>query len=406
MALAFSVAPARPSPTVESVDGPPVINGPVFNNPLGTPNEKRAVIDQLIRLINATQRGGEINLAMHEWKLQSATGGGGVSGEDVISALERAARERGVRVKLVLNWKMPANQEIRDRLGPLADVTICPDKRGCIAGEPPVSEEYPPYLHNKFAVFSNVLVNGVTYAGVVFQSSSNLHDWYVNNSYNDAYTLGYTSTSTGSAEEKIYAEYRHYFTALQAGAQQATGRNHYWQTASSGKYRVAFYPHRAATSASDDPIVAVLNKINGCIYSGPNNTKTTTSLHFALTSWTDNRLAIADKLQALARQGCSITVVIAGPDEIGVKVKAKLTAVPIALRECRITGDIIPHTKITMINGPYGGKVTQRVITGSANFTQLPRTDDAELEITDSATYDLYAKWYEKLLLACPTPSK
>ncbi len=35
----------------------PVINGPVFNDPLGTPAQQKAIFTQLVQLIDATPRG-------------------------------------------------------------------------------------------------------------------------------------------------------------------------------------------------------------------------------------------------------------------------------------------------------------------------------------------------------------
>lgn len=65
----------------------PVINGPVFNDPLGTPAQQKAIFTQLVQLIDATPPGAQIRGSMYEFNDQ-----------EVANAL-LAANARGVDVK-------------------------------------------------------------------------------------------------------------------------------------------------------------------------------------------------------------------------------------------------------------------------------------------------------------------
>lgn len=397
--FALSATPAASSRSQAATQlAPPAINGPVFNDPTapaGSP-ERKAVINQLVRLFQSTTSNSQVHLAVHEWMV-SENG----SGKDVLSALTQA-NTGGAAVKVIIDSSADGNQETYQRLkNVLGDdmteeswVLMCPSGRGCIAGGPDV--DGPGYLHNKFAVFTNLSVDGTAYRNAVFQSSSNLHDWYVNISFNDAYTMA--TQSAGTPEDQIHNRYLDYFRDLREGAGRSP-TDHYYRSYSAGKYRVGFYPHRNQTRETDDPVRQVLDRINECEYPGPGGNKATTRIDFALTHWTNYRTNIAKKVADLGRRGCDITVVVGG--ELQGAVEAELRSVPmIKVVECREDG-VKPHTKITMFKGPYNGSPTSRVITGSANFTQMARSDDVELEITGDATYDKYRTFFRNLYNAC-----
>lgn len=395
----------------------PVLNAPVFNDPLGTEAEKTAVVDQLTGLIDATQGpDGEINLAMHEWMITDQD-----VGRSVADALKRA-NDEGVAVKVILdagyvNTEVPVDsreymadteQHLAGFLGRDTSqdkwVYMCPENRGCLGQD---SRPYG-YMHNKFATFSHVETGtGGVSPGVVYQSSSNLHNWYRDKSFNDAYTLA--STSTADAEYEIYEQYRGYFTELAAGGASPPNPDSYHTYTATNQvtgteYRVGFYPHRQLQTSDVDPMVEILDNVNECRYPNEDGTVSVTDIRFALTGWTTARPQIAEKVKQLARQGCSITVIIT-PEHVE-DVVGMLMGVPgITVHSCGIPvgGDeIVPHTKLTMVKGPYNGDAGRpRIITGSANFTSLPTSDDVALEIADPATYAEYAEFYDRLKTAC-----
>lgn len=83
--LLGSATPAAAAPVK------PVINGPVFNDPLGTPAQQKAIFTQLVQLIDATPAGAQIRGSMYEFNDQ-----------EVANAL-LAANSRGVDVKLIVD---------------------------------------------------------------------------------------------------------------------------------------------------------------------------------------------------------------------------------------------------------------------------------------------------------------
>ncbi|WUH98963.1 hypothetical protein OHR68_36535 [Spirillospora sp. NBC_00431] len=397
---AVSVLPNKAEAAPSANAAAPVINGPIFNNPLGSPAERRTVIDQLVGLIEATQPGGEIIVVMHEWMSE------GTAGPAVVKAL-KAADSRSVMVKVILDSELKENPATySDLAGTLGTDTsgsswalLCPRNRGCIAGTSPNDPNDPNDLgdsHNKFAIFSKLEVNGKAYGSAVFQSSSNLHDWYLDESFNDAYTLA--SDKRGDAEDLIYGEYRRYAFQLLKGAGEPH-RNDNYASFFISPYRLRFFPRREATAPEGDPMVETLNNIDKCQYSAAGQARTT-KIDLALTHFTNYRIHIADKLAQLATQGCDITII---GSTFGSKIEPKLKSAPLDFRgACHIgAAEVTSHTKITMINGPFKGDTTPRVITGSANFTMMSRSDDAELMIVGGGDYEKYARWYENLKDAC-----
>jgi hypothetical protein len=401
LALAVAPADANVNRSALAVQTEPVLNEPVFNDPLGRNYPQTAVVDQLVNLIAATQTGGEINLAMHEWKHDSTSGG------RVVQELAKAHNERKVNVKVILNagsgdsssYQAATMQELEKTLGIDADksksswVDMCPAGRGCIA---------EGYLHNKFAVFSNVAVRGVTYPGVVFQSSSNLHDWYTAQSYNDAYTLA--ASDVNSTEYTIYQKYRSYFADLGKGADSAAANPGYYKSYRAGEYRADFYPHQTPTGTVVDPMVKTLQNVKMCSYPGTTG-PVATEIRIAMMSWTNPRLAITEELARLARLKCRITVIgDTSPEKYNDAVVKALKDYPtnIFFKQCRPSANEVLHTKVTMIKGPYGSEgTTPRVFTGSANFTALPASDDAQLMVMGFSTWEKYQKWTDMIWSRC-----
>jgi phosphatidylserine/phosphatidylglycerophosphate/cardiolipin synthase-like enzyme len=400
-AAGFASAAAAPT----AVSGPPMMNGPVFNDPTvasGTaePSERQAaVMNQLIRLIQNVPSGGEINMAMYAFYP-------GVRSSEVATELI-AAHGRGVRVKVILDsLESGSNDAIYDLLGgqlghsesagswvihceyPNATVN-----RGCIARN---------YLHSKFAVFSSVVANGVSHPNVVFQTSSNLTDWYLYNSYNDAFTL---------SDATIYEGYRKYFRDLQAGRRQPVNPGYSWSTPTGSTYRAMFYPRAVG---SGDTIVNILRLIQ-CSYVDSDGVRRQTDIRLALTIFNKNRIAIANELVRLRGENCWIDVVhfenTAGdPDKnVDDTVRAALATKAsngkyIQVTPCRFNSgghSIVPHTKIMMTDGFYDDDTVPRVYTGSANFSHEENSDDSFLRIMGRDVHDQYLSWFYNLRQAC-----
>ncbi|MEV0825881.1 phospholipase D-like domain-containing protein [Nonomuraea rubra] len=394
-------APAR-----ADVTGPPVLNAPVFNDPTadsgvaGTPSAAQsAVMDQLIRLINATPQGAEIRFVNHQFSP-------GQRSSEVADRLV-AAHQRGVRVKVILDsMENGANDAVTATLAAALGtsesagswVIRCeyPDEstvdRGCIGRN---------YLHSKFALFSSVVVGGVSHADVVFQTSSNLSDWYLYNSYNDAYT--FTDTT-------VYNAYRTYFADLQAGRRKAVDPGYYWTSPTGSTHRATFYP-RLVTDP--DPIVSILRLVE-CSYRDEAGVTRQTDIRMALTAFNKNRLAIANELVRLRGENCWVDIVYyenaAGAatknvdDTIRQALARTVNGRAIQVTPCRFrvgTRDVVTHNKLMMIDGFYDDDITPRVYTGSANFTYMENADDAFVRISGRAIHDRYLSWFYGLRSAC-----
>ncbi|GAA2082987.1 hypothetical protein GCM10009801_43150 [Streptomyces albiaxialis] len=369
----------------------PVIDGPVFNDPAdlsggaGRPSAgQAAVMNQLIRLTDRVPAGGEIEFVMFEFA-------DGDRSTAVLDAL-LAAHRRGVHVKVVLDSSSPgALARFRQAFGAGKDraswAVACPAGRGCIGRD---------YLHSKFALFSSVVVGGKEHRNVVFQTSSNLKDWYLYNSFNDSFTV---------ADARAYADYRRYFADLRA---RKPDSRYFWRGPAGARYRALFYP--GAQDPSRDPVANDLRRVQ-CRYEDGGGTARRTAVRIALTAFTKHRLDVARQLRALRDQGCSVDIVHPGPaggPSVAPEVLKALNPAgraPIRLTPCRFdpgNGQAVStHTKVMMIDGSFGGDLTPRVYTGSANFTHLENSDDSALRVTGRAAHDAYRTWFGKLRAAC-----
>ena len=401
LCLAAALLPAGSA--AADVTGPPVLNGPVFNDPIagsgvpGTPSaQQSAVMDQLIRLIRAARAGSEIRFVNHQFSP-------GQRSTEVADALIQAHR-RDVNVKVILDsMENGANDEITARLRAVLGaaesagswVIRCeyPNEaavdRGCIGRD---------YLHSKFALFSGIEVNGATHANVVFQTSSNLSDWYLYNSYNDAFTL---------TDATVYNGYHRYFDDLRAGRRSAVDPAYFWSTPTGSAYRASFYPR---AKASGDPIVNILKLIE-CRYQDADGVDRQTDIRLVLTHFNQNRLAIAKELVRLRGENCWVDLVHYGGN-LDATVRAELARTvngrTVDVTPCRITvgnRSVVPHLKLMMTDGFYDDDITPRVYTGSANFTHLENADDAQLRISGRDVHTQYLSYFYKVRDTCdPRP--
>ncbi|GAA4083330.1 phospholipase D-like domain-containing protein [Streptomyces shaanxiensis] len=387
----------------------PVINGPVFNDPLGTAAQQKAIFTQLVRLIDATPSGAQIRGSVYEFLDQ-----------EVANALI-AAHTRGVDVRLVVDdstyvgpggaeFDNPAYRSLRTVLGTSTAarswIVVCDDRfedadgvddvqRGCLAVAPPV----PAYNHNKFFVFSRIgpFDDGTSYSGVVFQTSSNLTDWYKVESFNDAVTF---TNST------VYNAYVSYHEQQRQGRTLARGNNNaYFSTPTGSAYRGFFYPRGDASyfNPATDTIVGALNEIS-CAYTGADGLRHQTDIRIVTHSFFGSRRQVADKLAQLRGQGCWIDIVYADSDSA---ITSRLNAAGIQHRRCRIPNgpgiDVRPHNKQILIDGDYNGDITPRVYTGSANLTgsSLRSADEAIVRITSASYHARYLSAFYRIRSAC-----
>ncbi|MFC7585191.1 phosphatidylserine/phosphatidylglycerophosphate/cardiolipin synthase family protein [Nonomuraea antimicrobica] len=395
---------AVPRPAAADVTGPPVLNAPVFNDPLaesgvpGTPSAgQSAILDQLIRLIRAAEPGSDIHFAWYAFA-------NGQRSTEVAEQLV-AAHARGVRVKVILDSmeklgadELPYNDAVTGTLKAALGtsesagswVIRCeyPDEsaveRGCIARD---------YLHSKFALFSRLTVDGAAHANVVFQTSSNLADWDMYSAFQDAYTF---------TDAAVYGAYRQYFSDLQAGRRKAVDPGYSWTTPTGTKHRATFFPRRAT---DPDPIVNVLKLIE-CGYDD-GGVRRQTDIRLVMLNFNKHRVAIANELLRLRGENCWVDVVHYedDPTDATKSVDATVREVlgrtvngrRIQVTPCRIPAgsrSVGVHSKVMMIDGYYDDDITPRVYTGSANFTHLENSDDSLVRIAGRDVHQQYLTWF------------
>ncbi|MCX5055911.1 MULTISPECIES: phospholipase D-like domain-containing protein [unclassified Streptomyces] len=401
--LLGSATPAAAAPVK------PVINGPVFNDPLGTPAQQKAIFTQLVQLIDATPAGAQIRGSMYEFNDQ-----------EVANAL-LAANSRGVDVKLIVDdssyvggngaeYTNPSFQSLKSGLGTndaaRSWIAVCDDKfedadgvddvsRGCLAVAPPG----PAYAHNKFFVFSKIgpFDDGTSYSKVVFQTSSNLGDWYKVESFNDSVTF---------ADSTVYNNYVTYHEMLRQGRSLARGNNHaYFSTPTGSTYRAFFFPRGDASyyNPATDTVVGALDQLS-CAYTGADGKRHQTDVRIVVHSFFGSRVQVAEKLAQLKAQGCWIDILYAETDST---ITTRLNAAGIQHRKCLIPNgpgiDVRPHNKEILIDGAYDGDITPRVYTGSANLTgsSLRSADEVVLRITSASYHAKYLSTFYKIRAAC-----
>lgn len=387
----------------------PVINGPVFNDPLGTPAQQKAIFTQLVQLIDATPAGAQIRGSMYEFNDQ-----------EVANAL-LAANARGADVKLLVDdssyvggngaeYANPSFQSLRAGLGTndaaRSWIAVCDDRfedadgvddvsRGCLSVPPPG----PAYAHNKFFLFSRIgpFDDGTSYSKVVFQTSSNLGDWYKVESFNDAVTF---------SDSAVYDGYAAYHEQLRRGRNLAGGNNHaYFSTPSGSTYRAFFFPRGDASyyNPATDTVVGVLNQLS-CAYTGADGLRHQTDVRIVVHSFFGSRRQVADKLAQLRSRGCWVDILYAETDST---ITSRLNAAGIQHRRCLIPNgpgiDVRPHNKEILIDGAYDGDITPRVYTGSANLTgsSLRSADEALVRIASASYHAKYLSTFYKIRAAC-----
>jgi hypothetical protein len=395
----------------------PVINGPVFNDPLGTAAQQGAVFAQLISLIDATPGGETIRGSMFDF-----------TDIQVANALI-AAHRRGVNVKVIIDDSSytnggaakpsPAWDALKNSSTGLGTddkarswIVVCDDqfedndgvddiKRGCISTAPPG----PSYNHNKFFLFSKVgaFDDGTSYSKVVFQTSSNLTDWYKVESYNDSVTF---------VDATVYDGYAKFHEDERRLRYSSAGDNgYYWSTPTGSTYRAYFFPRGGGVynDPGTDTIVSALDEVS-CAYTGSDGNRHQTDVRIVVLQFLNSRMQVAQKLAYLRGQGCWIDVIYAetSPDAKDVTdVVDVLDSAGIQHRGCKFNVapgvDVRPHNKFMLIDGDYNGDITPRVYTGSPNFdgSSLRSSDQALVRITSASYHAAYLSYFYQIRSAC-----
>ena len=337
--------------------------GPTFNSPLGNVATKRAIFRKIIRSINSSPRGSEINAFTWNFLTREGT-----------NALLRA-QSRGVRVRLLMsqgNNTEIVNQPFRRlRAGLHAGNKHRPLKRHSWARTCAHScRGKGGSAHAKFFMFSQ--------AGkvkrVVMQGSANLTLASTNNQWNDIYT------TTRSREV-----WKFWGRIFEQAAKDKPLRRPYADQRF-GSFRQIMFPMTGR--GAHDPVMGLLNKVK-C--SGATNTAShRTKIQIAPDVIRKSRgLRLSKKIRSLWNAGCNIRIgyTVMGVDS-GRLLRSSTGRGPVPMKHLvqDFNGDgefdNYFHLKAMTIVGNVGGDRSNYVVlNGSANWSGLAAASDENIGI-------------------------
>ena len=337
----------------------------LFTNPVDAETPDLALEQALTDLIRATPRGAKIRASYFTWTRRSMA-------REMVDA-----HRRGVDVRIVLgnrNKKQDGSlnaavQLLRDNLGDA--VTICEERsrRGACIGT--------GINHNKFVLFSE-LDDGSR--KVVWQSSANLTNPQLR-SFNNAVVI--------RNDPDLYGAYFDYWQDLR---RDRTNLDYYRSRKGSLATKAYFFPR-----SSGDTIVGILNNVR-CGKGA--------RVRISMAFFTDARIAVADRLRQMARNGCDVAINLRRGKLLGDDIVA-------TLRHPKIDLLIYPeghkpsiHSKYLLVDGAYGdeGRRQKIVWTGSHNYTgtALRRNDETLLKIRDDAVFDAFERDWKNIRNRAP----
>jgi hypothetical protein len=374
--LAGMSATSTPAVRAEAAVVPPRFTpttGVLFNNPDGTLAQQYVLLDNLGKAVDAAPPGSVIRFATYSFSYQP-----------LVDQLLRAYA-RGVQVRLLIDShsETPQILQLRKTLGTSTARTSY--ARTCTYG---CMSSKPSFLHSKLYMFST---SGKAKQVVVI-SSANPARTGATGSWNNHYTI--------VGNETLYlANLRNFNDMLKDRTN--TG---YYRTASSGPYKVYFFP-RGGKDRFSDTYYNVLSSVK-CRGVAPGyGSNGRTVIKISMYRWTTLRRNLAQKLRELQGQGCLIQAVYPA-DTVEAPVVRELLAYngpygKIKLYNGRLDRDkdgeldLYVHSKYLIINGGYGSRNdVKAVYTGSPNFTSnsLRESNETALRIGIDSVYDAFDK--------------
>ncbi|MGW0481023.1 phospholipase D-like domain-containing protein [Nonomuraea sp. NPDC003214] len=338
----------------------PVTSGAVFSEPVG--GDPVAIVSRLCDLVRQTPAGAGIRIAHFVMS--------GTAGSEFAAELLKA-HERGVRVQVVLDGDA-RGKAVAERLAAVlgTDTSAASFAHVCSG---PMSGGTAACVgdkgqHNKFYLFSRT--GGAS--DVVVQSSANLTNLNSTTYWNNAVVL--------AGNRRLHEAYASYFADLAAERKSLDYDRVVRTGAAGGSVRAHFFP-----SAEGDPIVEALDGVS-CRDGAP--------IRVGMSEWDGYRVAIAERLAELARQGCTVQVVAGVLDA---EVEAALRAEPRIELRTLSSGSALPgriHSKYLLVDG--------WVYTGSHNYNQtsLRRNDDTLLRLNNKAIHAQFVANFDRMRAA------
>lgn len=350
----------------------------VFNNPLGTDLEKRAVVDKIAEGIDNAPAGSTIRLAVHSFTLS-----------DIADKLI-AAKARGTNVYVLTDnhlYDGTANQAVNtaqmERLkvalgttvktGTGTYIKICKD--ACVGNN---------IMHSKLFLFSQTGDSKL----VTMISSSNLTTTQIN-AWNNLYAI--------VGNQTLYDKMKWYFDSLAKEPNSGT----IYSSTSSGKNMILTYP-RSYSSTSDDPYYKHLSKVKCTGVSTGYGIGGKTTVDVAMYQWTTTRPAVAKKLSDLANAGCIVRVIVSKKNFskdplVTLTSNSKIKVVDMDTNIVDGNPGVFSHHKYMIINGYYDGSSRAKVVfTGSHNLSisAIKYNEELIVRVKDAIVYDKFLENY------------
>ena len=349
--------------------------GPAFNNPVGGPAQRSALINRVGAAIRHTHKGQTIRIATYSFDRH-----------DIADLLIKAKR-RGVHVQMVVNdnWTSKPTERLRRALGhnPRKKnfVVIC--EGSCRGG--------PGNLHMK--VFSFTKTGGAP--DVLMTGSTNLTNRAADLQWNDLFTVvgnqGLFDTFVGVFNQlKFDKKVNPRWVEYHGTGMDAT----FYRKAAQQQATVQSRPAERAPAPEDDPVNQRLKKIRCAAVKGA-GIKGHTVVHIMMYGWQNDRgKYLADRVATMARHGCDVKLILS---RAGAGVRRILRAAGIPMRSAdwqyNDEGDVnfYSHLKVLTVNGTYAQKPTHSVWTGSENWSRMSfRNDEMILHVTGLRNYRAY----------------
>jgi phosphatidylserine/phosphatidylglycerophosphate/cardiolipin synthase-like enzyme len=378
LALLMQTAPPRTVPAAQRLLDYTPTTGPIFNRPVGTQAEQRAIFRHINNTIDATPPGATIRFAVYSFA------------EKATATRLINAHQRGVNVQMIFNKHTVYPQETRLQaaLGKNAAkrsfAIFC--EKSCRGDKGNMHQKV--FLFSKAGQAENIVMVG----------SNNMTRNNAVNQWSDVYTV--------VDDPALYFTYSGVFEQMKADRAQLRP----YIAATVNDYGPEFYPYPRVTQAND-PLYQALSQITCTGAAEGYGTETAvdadedgvldrvTAVRLSQHAWNGDRgIYLAQKVSELKRAGCDVKV-IAGVG-FGRVVKNTLIRNEVPISFGKVKGKDT-HQKAFYVSGVFAGDpASARVWTGSHNWSDgALRRDDAVLEITGLDVYNQYLANFQDIWL-------
>ncbi|MGI8900089.1 MAG: phospholipase D-like domain-containing protein [Nocardioides sp.] len=377
LAVLMSTAPTstllqtRPAATRVGTYTP--TTGAIFNRPIGSNAEKRAIFRHVNKTIEAAPAGSTIRFAVYSFA------------EARTADRLVAAHQRGVRVQVIFNDHKIYGPERRLQKVLGSNPRARSFARSCEGS----CRDGKGNMHQKVFLFTRA--GGAEH--VVMVGSNNMTRNNAVNQWSDIYTV--------VGDPALFWTYAGVFDQMKLDVPQKTP---FIQAEING-YGPQFYP-RVETTQLDDPIYLALSQITclgaaegyGDLVTLPDGTtQRVTRIRISHHAWNGDRgRYLAVKVAELKRAGCDVRV-IAGVG-IGGVVKNILARALIPMSTGTVKG-VRTHQKLMTVNGVYAGNPAATVVwNGSHNWSDgALNRDDVVLRVNTPEAYAQYNANFEDI---------